>query len=53
MDTKKGMLRKCIRQHGHKRRHVKEMHTSTSTQKKACKGNSNVSMDTKEGDADV
>jgi hypothetical protein len=43
------MLKKCKRQHGHKRRHVKEIHTSAWTQKKACYGNSYVSIDTKEG----
>ena len=49
MDTKEGMLRKFIRQHGHKGRHVKEMHTSAWTHKKACKRNPYVSMYTKEG----
>jgi hypothetical protein len=34
MDTKEGMLRKFIRQHGHKRWHVKETHTSVCTQKR-------------------
>jgi hypothetical protein len=34
MDTKEGMSRKCIRQHRHKRRHGKEIHTSAWTQKK-------------------
>jgi acetolactate synthase regulatory subunit len=37
MDTKEGMLRKFIRQHRHKRRHVKEIHTSASTQKRHVK----------------
>jgi hypothetical protein len=44
MDTKEGLIRKFIRQHGHKRRHVKEIHISAWTQKKACQGNSYVSI---------
>jgi hypothetical protein len=36
MDRKEGMLKKSIRQHGNKRRRVKEMHTSVWTQKKVC-----------------
>jgi len=35
MDTKEGMLKKSIRQYVHKRRHVKEIHTTAWTQNKA------------------
>jgi hypothetical protein len=43
------MLTYEFRQHGHKRWHVKEIHMLAWTQKKACQGNSYVSIDTKEG----
>ena len=49
MNTKEGMIRKCIRQHGHKRWHVKEIHMLAWTQKKASQGNAYVSIDTKGG----
>ena len=36
MDTKEGMLKTSIRQYVQKRKHVKEIHTSAWTEKKAC-----------------
>jgi hypothetical protein len=49
MDTNEGMLKTSIRQYVQKRRHVKEIHTSAWTEKKACERNPYVSMETKEG----